>query len=189
MNTQETLQALQNDIDEILHIVDKEFVHLSDAQLMWKPAPEKWSIAECLLHLNLVNGYYIKKIESKIEELETTKLKKKDSFSLSFNGKIFVNYILDPQAKYKFKAPKQVKPKKDIDVIRVKTRFIDLLKTARNQMDKADKFDLDKIKINSPFTNLLKFRLGDVFIITVRHSRRHINQALRVKESEGFPTK
>ncbi len=33
---------------------------LSEEQLAWRPAPDKWSIADCLAHLNVVNrDYYV----------------------------------------------------------------------------------------------------------------------------------
>lgn len=187
MNTQQTLNQLQNDLNEILQIFKQKFETLSDSQIAWKPTPEKWSVAECLQHLNIANGFYVKQLDKVWVTIDSSKFPTKEKFELSFQGRIFVNYIIDPKAKYKFSAPKVTKPRPDLDVKKVKTKFVDIIKTLQHQISISENLDLERIKITSPFTDLLKFRLGDVFIISARHTQRHVNQALRVIDLPEFP--
>src|SRR4029434_5344758 len=40
---------------------------LSVEQLRWRPGPQRWSIAECLDHLNITLGFYLPKIDKSIQ--------------------------------------------------------------------------------------------------------------------------
>src|ERR1041384_7083005 len=40
---------------------------LSVEELRWRPGPQRWSIAECLDHLNITLGFYLPKIDKTIQ--------------------------------------------------------------------------------------------------------------------------
>ena len=41
---------------------------LSSAQLQYKPAPDRWSVAECLEHIIIVEGFLIARIETMLQQ-------------------------------------------------------------------------------------------------------------------------
>ena len=47
--------------------------------------------------------------------------------------------------------------------------------------------DLEKIKISSPVTNLITYSLMDAYRIIINHEKRHLLQATKVSEMDGFP--
>jgi hypothetical protein len=51
----------------------------------------------------------------------------------------------------------------------------------------ADKFDWKKTRVSSPFMSLITYSLNDAFKIVVEHEKRHLRQAGRVMQMEGFP--
>ena len=51
----------------------------------------------------------------------------------------------------------------------------------------ADGLDLERIKVPSPVTNLIKYNLGMAFWIQTAHDRRHLWQAREVRNHPGFP--
>ena len=61
-----------------------------------------------------------------------------------------------------------------------------ILQDLENAIQSSEGVDWNQ-KIISPFTVLLKFRLGDVFLFVVAHHQRHLNQAMRVKQESSFP--
>lgn len=187
MNTQQTLSQLQSNLNEILQTFNQKFDKLSDKQIAWKPSPEKWSVAECLQHLNIANCFYVKKVDVILSKIDKSEFPVKSNFDLSFQGKIFVNYIIDPKTKYKFSAPKVTKPGPDLDISKLKTKFVEIINALQRQIVLSESLNLERIKIASPFTNLLKFTLGDVYMISARHTQRHVNQALRVIDLAEFP--
>lgn len=60
------------------------------------------------------------------------------------------------------------------------TRFIDLVR-------KCTHADLDTHIINSPTIPWITYSLRDALEFLFEHEHRHINQAIRVKATEGFP--
>jgi hypothetical protein len=41
--------------------------------------------------------------------------------------------------------------------------------------------------VSSPFLAVMTYTLDDAYTVLVEHSKRHIRQAKRVMEAEGFP--
>ena len=60
----------------------------------------------------------------------------------------------------------------------MQTLLLDLL-------DKAVYLDWNRQKLPTIFGNRIKIRLGDVLLMLVAHSERHLNQAGRVKREMG----
>ena len=59
-------------------------------------------------------------------------------------------------------------------------KFVDFVRQCRG-------IDYNKTRIRSPVTPLVRYSLADAFVITVLHAQRHLAQARRVRESQGFP--
>lgn len=58
MNIEEAIVTWHNRLDAVTEKVKTELGELDSEKLNWKPAAEKWSIAEVLEHLVLVNQSY-----------------------------------------------------------------------------------------------------------------------------------
>ena len=179
----DTAQDLQNRILSVLAILDGEFTLRSDRQLCWKPAPDRWSIIECLQHLNLAERFYIRNIQHKVDKFGLPQLIPTDqTLESDWIGKIMF-YAVDPQVKIKLPAPGIIRPRPvdelmPREVIRQFTELQNLLHTLIN---KAVYLDWNQEKVMTLFGNWLKIRLGDALLMLVAHTERHINQAMRVK--------
>jgi uncharacterized damage-inducible protein DinB len=62
-----------------------------------------------------------------------------------------------------------------------------LIKSLDPDMKATENLDVEKIKISSPVTNLITYSLMDAYRIIITHEKRHILQASRVTEMDGFP--
>ncbi|GAB3497229.1 DinB family protein [Spirosoma knui] len=187
MQKLETARELQGRLTAILDTVAKEFQPLSDKQLRWKPAPDRWSVLECLQHLNLAERFYIRNIQHKVDRLGLQQTNPIDQpLESDWIGKI-MRYAVDPQVKFKVPAPGMIRPRragelKPADVI---PQFVELQTLLHQLLDKATYLDWNKEKVTSLFGNWLTLRLGDVMQMLVSHTERHINQAMRVKQEMG----
>nr|HRK52160.1 hypothetical protein [Pyrinomonadaceae bacterium] len=47
--------------------------------------------------------------------------------------------------------------------------------------------DRQKTVVTSPFLAVFTYKLDDAFTVLIEHSKRHIRQAKRVMEADGFP--
>ncbi|HKP12776.1 MAG TPA: DinB family protein [Blastocatellia bacterium] len=156
-------------------------------QLNWKPGAEQWSVAQCLDHLVTANTAYFPTFE-KVLSGE----KKKNTFWESlpwlpgFWGRQLVKAVA-PQSARKLKAPKMFRPPSsgvDGDIVR---RFIDQQDQVIRYMKATEGLDLERITIPSPITALITYSLMDAYRIIINHERRHLLQARRVAEMDGFP--
>ncbi|GAB4014610.1 DinB family protein [Spirosoma migulaei] len=186
-----TAQELQTRLSAVLATVETEFSPLTDAQLRWKPAPDSWSILECLQHLNLAERFYIRNIQHKVDKLGLLQANPADQvLDSDWVGKAML-YAVDPQVKMKIPAPGMVRPRPAADLVptEVMSQFVELQTLLRTLLDKAVYLDWNQDKVMTLFGNWLKIRLGDAFLMLVAHTERHMKQAMRVKaEMATFAT-
>ena len=183
MQKLDTAHDLQTRITAILDTVAREFAHLSDEQLRWKSAPDRWSIVECLQHLNLAERFYIRNIQHKVDKLGLVQTNPTDQpLESDWVGKAML-FVVDPQVKIKVPAPGMIRPRPaaDLDPADVKNQFVELQTLLHSLLDKAVYIDWNQEKVMSLFGNWIKIRLGDAFRMLVAHSERHMKQAMRVK--------
>ncbi|RUA38244.1 MAG: hypothetical protein DSY77_00290 [Bacteroidetes bacterium] len=175
------LKDVIKDLKEIEETTINEFQDLREEDLVWKPAPDKWSIAECLKHIIIANSIYIKDIEKRLQKAEVKTIEYPISFSIT--GKLFL-YAVDPKYKWKVPAPKLFKPVKENKVengMETVKEFLKLQDEIIGVSLKACAYDHQHVHTYSPLSKLLKFNVGEQLYIMMRHTKRHINQARRVK--------
>lgn len=175
------LKDVIKDLKEIEETTINEFQDLSDEELVWEPAPGKWSIAECLKHIVIANSTYIKDIEKRLLKAEVKTIEYPISFSIT--GRLFL-YAVDPKYKWKVPAPKLFKPVKENKVengTETVKEFLKLQEEIIGVSLKACAYDHQHVNTYSPLSKLLKFNVGEQLYIMMRHTKRHINQAKRVK--------
>lgn len=152
------------------------FKELSDEQLNFKTGINKWSILECLEHLNLYGDFYLQKIEEQIL-LQKTSINP-PIFKSAMLGNYFANMILVKKGNVKkYKAMKRMTPQQQVLTNTTIERFLrqqELLKTLLGQ---CQCINLNKSKIPTALSNYLKLSLGDTLRFLVYHNERHIFQA------------
>lgn len=184
MNIKTTRDSLLSQLAQIRQTYDEKLALLSEQQLLWKPAPDRWGIVECLAHLNMASQYYVRQLQLKWEQ-NSTSGPQTSEFEMSLNGKLILRF-LDPKSTVKIPAPSMFKPKPyHLDVPKVKQTFVEILEDFSNFIEKSDRIDWN-LRVLSPFSTWLKFRLGDVLIFVTAHLQRHLNQALKVMQESAF---
>jgi hypothetical protein len=132
---------------------------------------------ECLEHLNLYGDFYLPQIESKIENSTT---KNDFEFKSGILGNYFAKSMLPKEKLNKMKTFKDKNPlnanldKTVIDkFINQQIKLLDLLNQSRN-------VSLNKVKIQTSISSLIKLKLGDTFQFFINHIVRHLNQIDRI---------
>ena len=153
---------------------------LSEAQWNFKPAPDRWSIAECAEHIGVTETFILSLITEKAlkgpaEPEKRAMVQGKDSTMMTM--------AVDRSAK--FKAPEAIQPTRrwatsgeiTKNVLENRTRTIDFVSTT--QEDLRDHF------MDHPV-----FKTLDTYqwiLLTSGHMRRHTAQFLEVKADPNFP--
>src|SRR5438270_13491471 len=104
------LTQLEQELQEIRHRAEQLVAGLSPEQFTCRPDSAKWSIAECLAHLNLTAEFVQPKIAAAIEQGKSKRLFAKGPRNAGFLGRTLV-WWAEPPPKISFGAPKNIQPK------------------------------------------------------------------------------
>lgn len=182
---EQKLLDLTNNLKAISDDARNSFGHLSGASLNWKPAEKSWSVAQCLDHLILTNREFF----SEMDKLAAGT--RKNSFFENYSpfsgwfGRFLIKAVTEGSKPAK--APsKRIVPPSDIDADIV-DKYCKHQAEMVEMIGKTGNVDWQKTIVTSPFLPVFTYSLADAYVVLVEHSKRHINQAKRVTQAEGFP--
>jgi len=153
---------------------------LTAAQLIAQPAPGKWSIAECILHLNATAAVVQPLMEKAIVQARQDKKVGAGPFDIGLKGRLLV-WIAEPPPKFRMPAPRNVRPPAKIDdPDKLLPDFMKVQDEWERLIRESAGLDLAKIKVG-PLFSPLRQRLAASFPWMMAHQRRHLFQAENVK--------
>jgi len=180
------LSECYRQIEEIKHDAEDLITGLSEIQFNWRPAPSRWSIGECLEHLNVTARLYWPIVTEAIMHSRSTGVMSPGPFKHGWFGNVFVRSA-EPPVKSRYKSPRKFRPLADQPISRVWPQFITFQDRMLEMLQEANGVDLARTKVQSPALKLLKLTLGQAFRLITAHERRHLWQAREVKNDPNFP--
>jgi DinB superfamily len=176
---QRQYEVLKDDVRQLVADLDRD-------QFNWKPAPERWSIAQCLVHLNKVDWAYVRALDHGIEKARERGLVGGRRIRYNSLERWFIR-SLEPPPRRRFRAPKTVVPTEDHPREEVLERYLSTKDSLLGLLRRADGLDICRAKINSPLLKILRLRIGAAFALIAAHDRRHLWQANQVRRHPEFP--
>lgn len=182
MQSENLIQSL---IEQTRQVINQAEIlqQLEINTLTWKANPTSWSVLECLEHLNLYGDFYLPEMKQKIQASST---QPEVSFKPGLLGDYFAKSMLPKEKLNKMKTFKDKNPlnasldKSVIDkFIHQQMELLDLLNASR-------KVSLNKVKIQTSISSLIKLKLGDTFRFYINHIIRHLKQADNVLKDMNF---
>lgn len=165
---------------------DRLVAPLTDEQFAWQPAPDAWSVGQCLDHLNATARNYLPLIDEGIAEAIRRGLYSAGPYAYTWVGRCFV-YLVQPTTKIRAKAPRQFLPAAGRPRQEVLAAFRAYQVQYIDRLRQANGLDLARARVSSPAARWLRIPLGSSFALMVAHERRHLVQARRVIDASGFP--
>lgn len=159
---------------------------LKGSQFNWRPDPRSWSMAECLLHLNIVGDRYVHVLEKTLAEARARGLVGQGPFGYGWLGKWLLANT-EPPPKRKFKAPRSFTPTDDQPITAVLPTFLHLQEQLALRIEQANGLDLARVKVPAPGLGPVKLNLHITFAWIAAHERRHLWQARQVRNRARFP--
>jgi hypothetical protein len=152
---------------------------LSDEQLNYKPAPDRWSVLECVQHITLAS----EAIHGLVQQ--TLKSPNDSGFKPTVADEAFINMIEDRSHKVQAAEPlKPVhSPYKDISSV---------LKSFNEERDSLIAYvntTNDDLRGHITDLGFAKVDAYQVILLVSAHTNRHTQQLNEVKADPGFPKK
>jgi hypothetical protein len=187
------VKSFNPEIERVLYqiqVIQEEavglFDGLSQAQFQWRPAPNAWSMAECFDHLNATAKGYLTNIEAACAKGRAAGVLGEGPYVYGFLGRFFHRLTLPP-VKRRFPAPASFQPAPQKPIATILTEWDQSHQRMLRITEAASGLDLQRIKVPSPASSLLKTNLGIAFWILTAHEKRHMWQARNVRNAPGFP--
>ena len=153
----------------------QELRELGIDELNKKSAPNKWSILECIEHLNLYGDFYLPAIESAIRSQKATS--NPEIFKSGIIGNYFVNLVkTKPGRVKKMSTTKEMNPLGRPLTLTTIDRFLMQQAHLKSLLTQAGQVDITKTKTPISITRFIKLRLGETLRFTVHHIERHVAQ-------------
>ena len=176
-----------SDLQKVADDARSTFGSLLAAQLNWKPAEKKWSIAQCFDHLVTTHSLYFPLFERLAAGDEKSTFWESYSPLSGFFGSYLIK-SLRPENVKKIKTTAKAQP----SASEIGGDIIDRYADHQGQMIEhlrklPPDIDAAKTIVTSPLAGFVTYSLDDCYTILAVHGPRHFNQAKRVMETSGFP--
>ncbi len=180
-NSQQLLKELESLSAKALLTV-QSFKNLTSEQLNFRAHQNSWSILECLEHLNLYGDFYLPEMERAILQSKTTAV-------TEFKSGILGNYFAELMRAEKGKKMASPKDKNPIHSSLSETTILRFEKQAerlRHILQLSENVNLNQVKCSISLSRFIRLKLGDTLKFYIYHIDRHIQQANRIKQTQGF---
>jgi hypothetical protein len=180
------LETYQDQLLSITQDVPGLIGKLSFDQFNWRPAQNRWSMAECFDHLNVTARLFIPAIDAAISGARERKLESQGPFTYPVIERFFLR-MSEPPPKLRFRAPQVFVPAPNKEAAPVLTEFMEWQRQFGERLQRADGIDLARARHRSPAVSWITWRLGTMFAVFLAHERRHVWQARGVRNDPHFP--
>lgn len=185
------LKGLTNTVEQIIRTISELEKTYPSEKLAQRPTPEQWSVFDNLEHLNLYGDFYLPVFEKTIERGVRKGLKAHAHYQSGWLGSYFTK-SMRPAGE---KIPNPMKTFKSKDPIltevpdNVLERFLAQQNRLLNTLQRAERTDIQKLRIPTTLGSFPTIRLGDGFDFFIAHEERHMLQIQRTLETLGLELK
>jgi hypothetical protein len=181
----ERIDSIVTELKKTADDASETFGALTADQLNWKPGEKSWSVAQCLDHLILTNEQFYPEFDKLAAGTRKNTFWQSYSPFTGFCGRFLIKAVTEDSKKAK--APsKSIVPPSDLpaDIV---SKFETNISEVCGKVTACAAADREKVVVGSPFLSVMTYRLDDAYTVLVEHTKRHIRQAKRVMQTEGFP--
>ena len=170
------LQAVIDEFDSALARLRDLRGRAPDATWGDRPGVDRWSIAECVAHLNLTSTAYLPLLRAGLDEARRSGHTPPPRFRRDPAGWLLWK-SMGPPVRTKMKTAAPFVPRGDRPAAELAGEFERLQSELVQLAREADALPVHKIKIASPFNTRLRYNLFAALSILARHQHRHLWQA------------
>jgi hypothetical protein len=141
-----------------------------------RPEPDRWSIGECVAHLNLTSTAFLPLMRTGLDEARRSGHTAPARFRRDVLGWLLWR-SMGPPVKRRFATTAPFVPRADRASADLVAEFERLQSEQLALAREADGLPINRVKIASPFNPRLRYNLFSALSILPRHQHRHLWQA------------
>ena len=181
----ERINFVTTEMQKIADDARASFSSLTETQLNWKPAEKSWSVGQCLDHIVKTNEQFYPEFERLASGNRKNSFWENWSPFSGMGGRFLINAVSEDSKKAKAPSKSIVPPSEiESDIV---AQFTEQISAVNKKVKACSGVDLKKTVVTSPFLAVFTYKFDDALTVLVEHSKRHIRQAKRVMEADGFP--
>ena len=172
-NCLEAITAIEADLQRLT-------ADITEAQFQAPPRTGGWSIAYCIEHLTLAGNSFLTECAAAQNGADAQGCRSQSGFTYSWMQRRILDFA-EPPYGVKIKATKPLEPcvrRSRNDTVR---RFLQMHREFARRVTASEGCDLQRIKVRAPFLSWIRHPLGMSFDLALAHERRHLWQALQVR--------
>lgn len=154
---------------------------LPEEQLCRRPAPNRWSLAEVLVHLAMVSAQCLAPLDRAIDQARERQLFSSGPFKLGLIGRFFVWYV-EPPPRVRLPAPETIVPILKTSAAEALAGYVRGQQDVLARMHPATGLNLNRARFKSPFGGYIGMDLLTFFTVYVGHERRHLWQMTKIRK-------
>ena len=146
------------------------------ALLHWRAAPDSWSVAQCIEHLNVTARLYLPFLDEGIANAIRRGLYGPGPFRYNWIGRLVV-FSQEPPPRFRTRAPAAFTPAAERPRKEIMAAFRAYQVQYIDRLRQANGIDLARARVRSPSPYWVRMPLGSGFAFAAAHERRHLWQA------------
>ncbi len=150
--------------------------------LATRPGEGRWSALECLAHLVVTSEAYVPLMSGALKA--NTPAGGERWFRMDAAGWLIAR-SLEPPARMRSRTVEEFQPRPFDSASALLARFLELQEGTEKVVRAGARYDLNVIKVVSPFNRRIRYNLFSCFRILLAHQRRHLWQARRAVPRSG----
>lgn len=164
------------------------FGSLDARQVNWRPDPAKWSVAQCLDHLLAANRLMMAAGQRALDGAQPRTIWQRMPLLPGLFGKMLIRSQA-PQATRKYTASPLAQPAASDIAADVVARFVSQNREIVGWLRGLDEPRTARAVMTSPFVAFIVYSVLDGARLVLAHDHRHLEQARRVTQAPGFPSR
>lgn len=181
-----SLADVRSGLEAVARETHAAFGGLDTGQLNWRPAADRWSIAQCFDHLLTANRQMFQAAEDALAGAKSRTVWQRLPVLPGIMGRALIRSQA-PTTTRKFTAPPNARPASSDIAAGVIQVFVEQQNAAVTRLRALDEQQAAHIVMVSPFIKVVAYSVLDGWRLIFAHERRHFEQARGVASSAGFP--
>ncbi len=182
MDQAQQLRSIEVEFDDTQAWAHRLVDGLSEEDWLRRADPNRWSVGEQILHLNLTSRAYLPRLRAGLAEVRERGLRSQGRYRRDFMG-WFLCKMVEPPVRVKVKTTPQFVPQNPQPKEEAMRDFDVLQDELRAFLAEAEGWALNRVTFVSPFDPRIKYNLYSALRATTAHQRHHLWLGDRVAEN------